>query len=274
MSGKKIRRLALILGTAAVVVIACIIGVRAYSHSKLIRYTYQNAGELMAQGAYGEAADTLYTLLRMEEGDYLDTQALYYYCTARDCYEAGELWAAHYNLNRVESFSHQSEEWLAEYEAFSAEVTGDYEVWLEEMEQAQQERLEERITTGVPFIGMPESRIADTTLGPPSVDIRHNYEHIKGEVYLANLYDFQVNGHTVFTARCVRGEVTEVWDLRDSVDTSQPVRKPEPEEEERPEEEEDPFHAADYSDPEDFYYDYYDDFWEYEDAEEYYYDHQ
>ena len=31
----------------------------------------------------------------------------------------------------------------------------------------------------------------------------------------------------------------------------------------------DPYNASDYSDPEDFYYDYYDDFWEFEEAEEY-----
>lgn len=31
----------------------------------------------------------------------------------------------------------------------------------------------------------------------------------------------------------------------------------------------DPYHASDYSHPDDFYYDYYDDFWDYEDAEDY-----
>ena len=35
----------------------------------------------------------------------------------------------------------------------------------------------------------------------------------------------------------------------------------------------DPYHAADYYDPEDFYYDHYDDFFDYYDAEDYYYDH-
>lgn len=34
----------------------------------------------------------------------------------------------------------------------------------------------------------------------------------------------------------------------------------------------DPYGAKDYSDPEDFYYDNYDDFWDYEDAEDYYND--
>ena len=36
--------------------------------------------------------------------------------------------------------------------------------------------------------------------------------------------------------------------------------------------EKDPYNAKDYRDPEDFYEDYYDDFYDYEDAEDYYYD--
>lgn len=39
-------------------------------------------------------------------------------------------------------------------------------------------------------------------------------------------------------------------------------------------EERDPYGAADYYDPDDFYFDYYDDFWDYEDAEEYWEAHQ
>ena len=35
----------------------------------------------------------------------------------------------------------------------------------------------------------------------------------------------------------------------------------------------DPYHAKSYSDPEDFYYDYYDDFWEFEEAEDYWNEH-
>ena len=39
-------------------------------------------------------------------------------------------------------------------------------------------------------------------------------------------------------------------------------------------EETDPYGAAEYYDPDDFYFDYYDDFWDYEDAEEYWEAHQ
>lgn len=46
--------------------------------------------------------------------------------------------------------------------------------------------------------------------------------------------------------------------------TSRPTKKPE---------NDDPFNAGDYSDPEDFYYDNYDDFWDYEDAEDYWEEH-
>jgi hypothetical protein len=46
--------------------------------------------------------------------------------------------------------------------------------------------------------------------------------------------------------------------------TTKPTAKPESS---------DPYHASDYSHPEDFYYDYYDDFWDYEDAEDYWEEH-
>ena len=52
--------------------------------------------------------------------------------------------------------------------------------------------------------------------------------------------------------------------------SSQPksTPKPTPKPSAKPKQD-DPFHAADYYDPEDFYYDYYDDFWDFEDAEDY-----
>lgn len=42
----------------------------------------------------------------------------------------------------------------------------------------------------------------------------------------------------------------------------------------KPEKDADPYDAKDYVHPDDFYYDYYDDFWDYEDAEEYWEEHQ
>ena len=50
--------------------------------------------------------------------------------------------------------------------------------------------------------------------------------------------------------------------------TPRPTPKPTPRPTAKPQTS-DPYHAGDYAHPEDFYYDYYDDFWDYEDAEEY-----
>lgn len=52
--------------------------------------------------------------------------------------------------------------------------------------------------------------------------------------------------------------------------TTVPTKKPTV----KPEQEDDPYDAKDYAHPDDFYYDYYDDFWDYEDAEDYWEEHQ
>ena len=67
----------------------------------------------------------------------------------------------------------------------------------------------------VPYVGMQETEINNTSLGHASSTIRHNYEVKNGNQYLANLYDFYRDGQCIFTARCVQGIVTEVWDNRE-----------------------------------------------------------
>ena len=118
---------------------------------------------------------------------------------------------------------------------------------------------------------MSEKYINDTILGRPSDQVRHNNECIGGEQYRANLYDFMDGEHVIFTARCVRGQVTEVWDNRNS-DFSRPAYHPSTSSGTK-DDDEDPYHASDYYDAEDFYYDHYDDFFDFEDAEDYYYEH-
>lgn len=115
---------------------------------------------------------------------------------------------------------------------------------------------------------MSESEISNTSLGKPSSEIRHNNEMISGKIYTANLYDFYSGSNIVFTARCVRGKVTQVWDKRDA-----PVTPYIPKEKPKKEDDGDPYNAKDYYDAEDFYEDNYDDFYDYEDAEDYYNEH-
>ena len=79
-------------------------------------------------------------------------------------------------------------------------------------------------------------------------------------------YDFVSGGRVIFTARCVRGKVTEVWDNRNDEPYVPSYRPSKPKDDTI---EEDPYNAKDYSNEEDFYYDNYDDFFDYYDAEAY-----
>ena len=114
---------------------------------------------------------------------------------------------------------------------------------------------------------MSESRIEDTSLGKPSSAVRHDIAFLDGKQYTTNIYDFYQNLTCIFIARCARGYVIEVWD------------HPEPEPEQ-------PSHKVSsatnpawdpdtdgFTNPEDFYDWYYDEFFSYEDAEDYYNEH-
>lgn len=139
-----------------------------------------------------------------------------------------------------------------------------YKSYIKRMGERQQQEYENKIVNGVPYVGMSESRIGDTSLGKPSNKVRHNTEMISGEVYTANLYDFYQNGKRIFTARCVRGRVTEVWDERNSVSSSYTPKSGKSSTGPS---------VESFSHPEDFYDWYWDDFFDYEDAEDYYYEH-
>lgn len=135
-------------------------------------------------------------------------------------------------------------------------------------EEERQERMR-RSREGIPYVGVSESYISMTSLGAPSSDVRHNYECISGEQYLANLYDYKENGHTIFTARCVQSKVIQVWDNRGQ-DTSRPAYRPST----SSKSDDDPYDVNDYHHAEDFYYDHYDDFFDYYDAEDYFNKHK
>lgn len=121
-----------------------------------------------------------------------------------------------------------------------------------------------------PYVGMSESRIRSTGLGSPSDKVRHNNQVKNGKQYVANLYDFYRDGQRVFTARCVRGTVTEIWDYRDDpVTTTKKARRSTGKQSTTA----DPYDAKNYSNEEDFYDDHYDDFMDYYEAEDYYNEH-
>ena len=228
--------------------------------------TYEKAEALIADEAFEEAEEVLKTL----QPDYKDTESLLALCKAHRLYANNDIEYAFYVIDHVRFF-HQSEEQMRKINTFTDMLHREYGYYLAEEERLEKRKFEERIKNGVPFVGMPESRIGDTTLGKPSDTVRHNTENIDGRIYETNLYDFLQNGKIVFSARCVRGKVINVFDYR-----SNPLTPTDPEELARliaktlyPSEKE----VKEFYHPEDFYEWYYDDFYDYEEAEAYYYSH-
>lgn len=200
---------------------------------------------------------------------YMDTASLRRYCNAQIDYANGEYKNAHRNASSLK-FMHLSVEQDAAILASVEQIEAQYEAYMEQERIRQQVEFERSIRSGVPFVGMPESRIADTSLGTPSSKVRHNNQVKSDEIYRCNLYDFYIKGHLIFTARCMEGKVIQVWDSRNKVDASIPYpSSPSHSSSAHSNSGSDPYHAADYSDEEDFYEDHWDDFFDFEDAEDY-----
>lgn len=62
---------------------------------------------------------------------------------------------------------------------------------------------------------MSEKDIAHPSLGVPSGEVGHNAEISNGQCYTANLYAFRQGDTIIFSARCVQGQVTQIWDTRE-----------------------------------------------------------
>lgn len=224
---------------------------------------YDNAQALIAAGQYEQAAAVLEEI---KEEEYRDTAALLLLCKAHEQYDAGRPVNAYFTMQDA-GFRYQTEEQNAEIAAFKEMLRQAYNDSLALQAERDRQEYENRITNGVPYVGMPESRINDTSLGRPSDRVGHNSEMRNGEVYTANLYDFYRDGKRVFTARCVLGTVTEVWDYRE-----EPLTPYVPDDGGKSAFDNEPI-VDGFSHPEDFYDWYRDDFFDYEDAEDYYYSH-
>lgn len=258
------KRLFIALAVISFMVIGFIVSI-SVKNQRQVEFTYQEALNLIADGNYTEAQSNLEIIRDM---DYADTASFIQLCEAVNYFDNDELHKAVSCLRKVE-FKTLTPEQIAEFEEYRNQVEADLEEYNRIAEIKAAVEAQERIRNGVPFVGMTEGNINNTSLGRPSSDIRHNYEYINGEQYLANLYDYKSGNRTIFTARCVRGVVTEVWDCRDAVPYV-PSHRPSSG---NHEEDHDEYNASDYSNEEDFYYDHYDDFYDYYDAEEYWNEH-
>ena len=225
------------------------------------------ARELVINGDYSAARKLLNGYFPY---DHEESKALISLCEAHYYYEKGYISSAYYALYRTK-LDLLGPELKKEASAFLEELTAENEAYEKaQQEKAAQERRENenKIRTGVPFVGLAESRIGDTSLGKPDPNMRRTLGTYGGEEVIFFRYDFVRDKKIIFSAFCYKGTVVKVEDYRSSpIPTKKPSSYssgsssyvyPDP---------------SEFDDPSDFYYWYYDEFADYEEAEEYYYSH-
>lgn len=237
------------------------------AQKRQLEETYARVEALVQGGEYAGALDILEGL----DDSYRNVKSLRYYSNARVSYDQGELSDAYGDLFRSVHYCADGEEMPEGYEAFRASVTAEYAVYEQERARQAREAYRERVRTGVPFEGMLEADIANTSLGAPSSRVGHNSEWVDAGLVTTNIYRFYRNGREIFSARCISGIVRQVWDSRDKA--ALPKTRSSGRSSKEQEDDADPLNAKDYLFPEDFYEDHLDDFYDFYDAEDYYYEH-
>ena len=232
---------------------------------------YDEIKTLMASGDYKKAGELL------KKTNYRDTSGLKLLCEAHLEYEEGSISMARNKLNEAKS-------WYRAYSFYNYTPPEDFDAFMTLIEKKQSEAraaaaererqaLEYKIKNGVPFEGMPASRIGDTILGKPSDNVvkRRRWSYINPNLkieYYEYVYSFyNKNGYLVFEAVCVGDEVRSVTDYRKN-----PVAPFDPSKYRGKIYDNSPS-VDGFSNPEDFYDWYYDDFFDYYEAEDYYYSH-
>lgn len=231
---------------------------------------YKRALPYYKNGQYDEAIEILDPYSRYENQRCM---ALLYLCYATKEYRSGDIKTAHDHIWEYNYYRHRTKGVIdVNNEAFVWNLNEAYGKIIQEEEAAEKAAYEQKIKDGVPFEGMPESRIDDTSLGKHA-GIRYNTEMKNGKCLEANIYVFKRDGDIILEARCLEGKVTQVWDYRDGKSSSPYSKKNRSTYKAPKKQEDDPYNVNDFYDAEDFYDEYYDDFFDYEDAEDYFNDH-
>lgn len=160
---------------------------------------------------------------------------------------------------------------VAEYDAEQARKAEEARI---AMEKAHQEFMAE-LRTKLPYEGMSEDYIDSTMMGKHDKFIPDD----DNDDFVYNLYYWDTNsGDTLLAVTCINGKVDHVskygigyfWtaDGKPNYNGKNPYTSSSYKSKKKPYD--DPYDVNEYSDPEDFYYDNYDDFWDYEEAEDYY----
>ena len=236
------------------------------------RNRYNAALRLMNEGQYQKAKEQL-----LELDEYQDAKAYTYCCMAVQDAQNGHYRSANYDIYMIrEKYQLPVGKYPEGFQHVIDEVKIGYDQYIADSIKEEEETYREEVRTGIPFVGMYESDIHKTILGPASHSDQRNYEMIRGKRVAAYVYDWYKDGCIIFTARCYNGIVQQVWDYRTNPRqrakrttyssttkrSSSTTKKPD-----------DPLDAKSYNNPEDFYDDNYYDFFDYEEAEDYYYEH-
>lgn len=228
--------------------------------------TYREAIALVDCGEY-EKAGRLFRSLPNSE--YHDTQAYLSLCEAMD-YESREMYFLAFDELEKAEFSELSDEQEAALRAIAARLEEEKTEQQRQIQERQQKEYYEKLARIAPYVGIAEKDIGRTSLGEPARVETHT---VNGKE--CTDYYFEKNGVTIYAARCINGSITQVSDGREKDDSSGGAKTGSSHSGKKTGKKtgsgkNDPYDVGSYQHPEDFYYDYVDDFYDYEEAEDYY----
>ena len=258
----------LLLAALFAYIIFCAVG------SSKLESAYKKAQSLMAEGDYKQAGAVLETI---KEKSPFDTEALLLICEAHNSYNVGYIDWAHWRMQEALKWYKSSYYYTAPEgsEEFMQLLESEYDDYLAREREKKEQETEVKIKTGVPFVGMDESRIGDTILGKPSsTSTYYAWRKYLGktERHKGNSYYFKKDGNIIFVAYCMFGIVEEVEDYRNDPWVPYTPKKGSTITYDNSSDDDSPS-VDGFSSPEDFYDWYYDEFFDYYEAEDYYYSH-
>ena len=216
---------------------------------------YDEALDQIASGNYDQAS----AALRQIEGEgYKDTHALLLLCKAHKEYDAGRAIDAYYTMQEA-SFFHQTAEQGSEITSFRQLLKSEYDAYIHEQAERRQKEYERVQSLPFPSVGQYVSKSQLDQMRWEGNDNKtcdvHTTKYLYtggGEQYRLWISDYNCIKKVVKLSKSSSGTSTGKTGKR-SLDTGPSVDG--------------------FSDPDDFYYWYWDDFVDYEDAEDYYYSH-
>lgn len=185
-----------------------------------------------------------------------------------------ELIAKDYNGELCEEIKTFKENFKPQYEEYLAERKRLDEELMRKVAESERQYYA-KLKTKIPYEGMSESDINKTVVGNyHKIDTSSKYGKTKYYWYANNSKDI------VLIVECKDRKVIDVikyfewvyW-TSDGMPNFGATKPKTTTKKSTTKKKSDPYDVYDYSDPEDFYYDNYDDFWDYEDAEDYYNEH-